>query len=148
MVSDGALASPVFSSPLREGGQGGTIAIPFTPCAEGEWASGDDEVYLYAFCPEVGEGHLSAPAYRRNKQVSITLPETWQGHEVHLYGFAVDFKGTASPTTYIGVLEVNQDNEGQEVDGELGKSNSFRELTVPTLPNPLRLKKNLFTLRC
>lgn len=149
MVSDGPLAAPMFSSPLREGGQGGAIVIPFAPCAEDERASGGDEVYLYAYCPEAGEGRLSTPAYRRNKQVSITLPETWQGHEVHLYGFAVDFKGTASPTTYIGVL-VNETNDTMRNNVEQSYKNTENPFVVEPIPErPLwRTRKNLFTLRC
>ena len=85
--------------------QGTTIAFPFAPHAEGERASGDDEVYVWAYCPEAGEGVLSASAYRRTKSVTLTLPERWQGKEVHLYGFAVDYEGEASPTVYIGCLE-------------------------------------------
>ena len=80
------------------------VRIMFSPCAEGEKASGDDEVYLYAYCPEMKEGTLSAPAYRRMGSVQLTLPERWQGKEVHLYGFAVDYEGNASDTTYIGSL--------------------------------------------
>ena len=87
------------SSPkLGEGDRRGAVVeeyvrIMFSPCAEGERASGDDEVYLYAYCPEMEQGVLSAPAYER-----------WQGKEVHLYGFAVDYEGNASDTTYIGSL--------------------------------------------
>ena len=98
------------SSPkLGEGDRRGAVVeeyvrIMFAPCAEGEKASGDDEVYLYAYCPEMEEGVLSAPAYRRMGSVQLTLPERWQGKEVHLYGFTVDYEGNASDTTYIGSL--------------------------------------------
>ena len=98
------------SSPkLGEGDRRGAVVeeyvrIMFSPCAEGERASGDDEVYLYAYCPEMKEGTLSAPAYRRMGSVQLALPERWQGKEVHLYGFAVDYEGNASDTTYIGSL--------------------------------------------
>ena len=81
------------------------VRIMFSPCAEGEKASGDDEVYLYAYCPEMKEGTLSAPAYRRMGSVQLTLPERWQGKEVHLYGFTVDYEGNASATVYIGAME-------------------------------------------
>ncbi len=98
------------SSPkLGEGDRRGAVVeeyvrIMFSPCAEGERASGDDEVYLYAYCPEMEQGVLCAPAYRRMGSVQLTLPERWQGKEVHLYGFAVDYEGNASDTTYIGSL--------------------------------------------
>ena len=85
--------------------QGAAIVFPFAPHAEGERASGDDEVYVYAYCPEMEEGVLSASTYRRTKNVTITLPDRWQGKEVHFYGFAVDYEGNASATTYLGLLE-------------------------------------------
>ena len=81
------------------------ITFPFAPCGEGEKACGDDEVYVYAYCPEAAEGVLSAPAWRRGGSVRLTLPERWQGKEVHFYGFAVDLDGEASETVYIGVME-------------------------------------------
>ncbi|MBQ6741485.1 MAG: hypothetical protein IJR04_02725 [Bacteroidales bacterium] len=81
------------------------ITFPFSPCGEGEKACGDDEVYVYAYCPEAAEGVLSAPAWRRGGSVRLTLPERWQGKEVHFYGFAVDLDGEASETVYIGVME-------------------------------------------
>ena len=81
------------------------ITFPFAPCGEGEKACGDDEVYVYAYCPEAAEGVLSAPAWRRGGSVRLTLPERWQGMEVHFYGFAVDLDGEASETVYIGKLE-------------------------------------------
>lgn len=126
IVSDGALAAPLFSTPLppsqgrdggREGGQGGAIVIPFATYAPDERGSGDDEVYLYA--------------YRRSQQVSITLPETWQGKEVHLYGFAVDHKGTASPTTYIGVLEAEPIETQRAVSQENNNSPSSSIMPLP-----------------
>ena len=67
-------------------------------------ASGDDLVYLYAWCPGVGEGKLSTPAYRRTRQATIALPERWTGMEVHLYGFVVDNEAQSSDSVYLGSL--------------------------------------------
>lgn len=109
----------LYSSPkLGEGDRRGAVVeeyvrIMFSPCAEGERASGDDEVYLYAYCPEMEQGVLSAPAYRRMGSVQLTLPERWQGKEVHLYGFAVDYEGNASATVYIGMLDTIKDSEAR-----------------------------------
>ena len=80
----------------------GCVEIPF----EWDGGSGDDEVYVYAYCPEMEEGELSASAWRRSGRVQLTLPERWQGKAVHLYGFAVDEKGQASATVYIGAMEM------------------------------------------
>lgn len=145
IVSDGALAAPVFEAPEVEGSR---LTVPFAPCAEGERASGDDEVYLWAYCPAAGEGLLSASAWRRTRQVQIVLPESWQGKEVHLYGFAVDHKGTASPTTYIGVLTSTEETQPDNVTSEseslrIGTPRSpiFKDKFVSTVRNVVDLKR-------
>ena len=119
IVSEGEVPAPVFQDILlsQEGDRRGAVVeeyvrIMFSPCAEGERASGDDEVYLYAYCLEMEEGTLSAPAYRRMGSVQLTLPERWQGKEVHLYGFAVDYEGNASATVYIGAMEPEEVSDG------------------------------------
>ena len=108
IISEGSVVVPVFGEgqTCPTSPTGPTIlTVGFQPHAEGERAIGDDEVYLYAYCPELGEGVLGAPAYRKTGCVSLELPERWQGKDVHLYGFAVDYAGNASATTYIGKLE-------------------------------------------
>lgn len=88
-------------------GEHETVSVPFEKNALSLRASGDDGVYLYAYAPEAGEGCLSAPAPRRSKSVSVSLPRWWSGMEVHLYGFVVDKEGRPSNSTYIGVGRVN-----------------------------------------
>ena len=102
LVAVGPVAPVGFAAPSA-----GTslITVPFERNPLHLCSSGDDEVYLYAYCPEAGEGVLSMPATRRSKSVRITLPERWQGMAVHLYGFVTDYKGRASETVYIGALE-------------------------------------------
>lgn len=80
------------------------IVVPFEKNPLHLSSSSDDEVYLYAWCPAMDEGLLSVPAYRRTRQVKITLPDRWAGHEVHLYGFVTDYAGRASASTYIGCM--------------------------------------------
>ena len=124
------------SSPkLGEGDRRGAVVeeyvrIMFSPCAEGERASGDDEVYVYAYCPEMEEGVLSAPAYRRMGSVQLTLPERWQGKEVHLYGFAVDYEGNASDTTYIGSLSPVETRQAASLRMETEKAQQTNSHSV------------------
>ena len=92
------------------------IVIPFVPCDPATRASGADDVYVWAWCPAAGEGLLSPAAQRNSGQVTLTLPDAWQGKEVHLYGFAVDYKGKASVTIYLGSLEQEEER------GERGES--------------------------
>ncbi|MBO4586224.1 MAG: hypothetical protein J5677_00190, partial [Bacteroidales bacterium] len=96
IISEGELTSPEFQVATNLS----AFHFPFsTSCG-----SGDDEVYVYAYCPEMEEGVLSAAAWRRMGCVTLALPERWQGKEVHLYGFAVSYEGEASATVYIGSL--------------------------------------------
>ena len=101
LVAVGPVAPVGFATPSA-----GTslITVPFERNPLHLCSSGDDEVYLYAWCPERQQGLLSSPDFRRNRQVSISLPEDWSGLEIHLYGFVTDYAGRASYSTYIGSL--------------------------------------------
>ena len=66
-------------------------------------ASGDDQVFVYAYCPALGRGVLSAPAYRRSKRLDMSLPDEFAGQELHFYGFVTDYAQRASETCYIMV---------------------------------------------
>ncbi len=98
------------SPPLREGwtpkadGVGYTIIVPFEKNPLHLRSNNDDKVYLWAWCPERMEGCMSVPAYRRSRQVSIELPQSWGSLEVHLYGFVEDYAGRTSDSTYLGTL--------------------------------------------
>ena len=66
-------------------------------------ASGDDQVFVYAYCPALERGVLSAPAYRRSKRLDMSLPDEFAGQELHFYGFVVDYAQRTSETCYIMV---------------------------------------------
>ena len=66
-------------------------------------ACGDDEVRVYAYCPSLGRGVLSAAAYRRSKHLEMRLPDEFAGRELHFYGFVTDYAQRASETVYIVV---------------------------------------------
>ena len=78
------------------------VTVPFEKNPLHLCSSGDDLVYLYAWCSDLDEGVLSVPAYRRSRQVTVELPERWAGCEVHLYGFVEDYAGRTSDSSYIG----------------------------------------------
>ncbi len=105
VLSAGPVAPVAFASPaFASGGSGVTVTVTFEKNPLHLRASGDDTVYLYAWCPGVGEGVLSAPAARRGQTVSVELPAEWTGYSVHLYGFVTDYAGRASASTYVGEL--------------------------------------------
>lgn len=103
VVAAGLVAPVGFSSP-REGIGEMSIIVPFERNPLQLSASGDDLVYLYAWCPGAEEGLLSTLAFRRTKQVSMVLPGRWQGLEVHLYGLVVDNVARASDSEYLGLV--------------------------------------------
>ncbi len=65
-----------------------------------------DAVHLYVYSPSLGQGYLAAPVYRRQKKVSVLLPEQFEGSEVHIYLYVSDQQGRCSETTYGGCLTV------------------------------------------
>lgn len=101
-LAEGPVAPVAFVEPLSQNDGGLCLTVPFEMYPEQRAASDTDEVYLYAWCPSRGEGLLSNPAYRRSRQVTLTLPADWADCEVHLYGFVRDADGRASVSTYLG----------------------------------------------
>ena len=62
-------------------------------------ANNFDQVHLYVYCPDINQGYLAAPVYRKERRISVSLPDTMLGHELHLYAFATDADGRASDTS-------------------------------------------------
>ena len=79
-----------------------TLAIDFEKNPEHRVSGSSDKVYVAAICATLGVAVLSLPVYRRMKRITVSLPRTWEGHEVHLYGLVQDSAGRASESVYIG----------------------------------------------
>ena len=109
VFSDGPVTNVGFRSADFDANE--RVCVEFDKRASLSLASGDDSVYLLAYCPALGEAFLSEAAARRQKRIATTLPEAWSGLEVHLYGFTVDREGRASNTAYIGLGRVNHYEE-------------------------------------
>ena len=90
-------------------------------------SSGDrhDYVRLYVYCPDLETGILTAPVYRKAKQISAMLPDRFAGREVHVYGLVYNDEGVWAETTYVGGLPLT---ENGEVDGKGLKNGELREL--------------------
>ena len=108
-IAAGAAADVYFKTPQFE--QDETVVVGFEKNSLSLRASGDDSVYIYIYAPALGSGILSAPVARKARQLRMRLPETWAGHDVHIYGFVVDKEGRASNSTYIGPGRVNHNEE-------------------------------------
>ena len=92
-----------FDEPLR-------VSVAFTPNSDVPMADADDNVYLFVYEPESGQGILSAPVKRSSAAVEMRLPSTWSGLTVHVYGFTIgagrDNLGLGSPSAFIGTGNV------------------------------------------
>ena len=108
-IAAGSAADVYFKAPQFE--QDETVVVGFEKNSLSLRASGDDSVYIYIYAPALGSGILSAPVARKGRQLRMRLPETWAGHDVHIYGFVVDKEGRASNSTYIGPGRVNHNKE-------------------------------------
>ena len=109
-IAQGPAADVVFHSPVFREHE--VISVDFDKNTLFSRSSGDDKVYVYAYAPELGRGKLSAPADRKERNIKIMLPETWNGTTVHLYGFVVDREGRSSDSTYIGAGRLDHYSEG------------------------------------
>ncbi|MGX8713947.1 MAG: hypothetical protein ACSW8I_09790, partial [bacterium] len=67
-----------------------------------------DHVYLYVYVPDLGEGFLSAPAYRRDKRIVLALPDSFVGHEAHVYLMVQSEDGRWSDSLYGGALALSE----------------------------------------
>ena len=78
-------------------------------------ADGYDMVRVYAYCPELGRGYMTAPVYRRSKRISAALPDAFEGKELQLYGFVQNDQGLCSDSLYISQEPV------EDIDLETGE---------------------------
>ena len=101
-LCSGPVAGVTFGAPVW--GEGNVLTITFD--RDGSTLRGDkyDSVYLYAYCPDMEDGFLAAPVYRRTKKITVALPDSYAGHDVHLYGMIVNEEGEWSETIYAGCV--------------------------------------------
>lgn len=102
-VSTGPLAPVAFGVP--EVDADGVLTVGFEPNPMRCRADRYDGVRVYAYCPELRLGFLSAPVYRGTKRLSMLLPSTMRGRELVLYGFVQNEEGRCSESVYIPMAE-------------------------------------------
>lgn len=101
-----------------------TISVDFEKNPLHRVAGPDDGVYLVAYCPELGDFDISAPACRRHNSVTLSLNPYWAGREVHLWGFVRDNAGRASICQYIGCGILSLDDTEEAVDEVVAEEQS------------------------
>ena len=115
IVSEGEVAVPGFTGTVLMDTRLMDTALMDTPLSQPQAA---------ASSPNLGE--------QLNGKGRGELPtERWQGKEIHFYGFAVDEKGAASDTVYIGALSPMETRQASSLQGEMSVETDFpmREYT-------------------
>lgn len=91
--------TPKYDTPL-------TVEVPITAGDVPVGADSNDLVYLFVYSPEAGAGLLSEAVTRGDESVILAVPSYWNGHRVHLWGFAVgggnDDMDKRSNSRYLG----------------------------------------------
>ncbi|MBR4229552.1 MAG: hypothetical protein IKR83_02445, partial [Bacteroidales bacterium] len=69
-----------------------------------------DEVYLYVYAPELGKGFLSSSAYRRDRRITLALPDDYAGRELHAWLMVKADDGRWSESSYVDINMLNPQN--------------------------------------
>lgn len=110
-ISKGTTAE-VTLNPTLDTSTPGSVTVAINDANLGDpYASRNDELYAFVFCPDAGRGVLSLPVARTvGASISVECPTSWSGLEVHVYVFAIGGQqktlGKGSPTMYAGHAEI------------------------------------------
>ena len=66
---------------------------------------GNDEVYLYVWVPDLQRGYMSSSVHRREKRLSVALPDEYAGHEVQAWLLVQGEEGGWSQSTFVDCSE-------------------------------------------
>lgn len=89
-----------FAEPLQ-------VDVPMTDTSDVIGADTHDKVYVFVYDTESGAGVMSdGRNTRADESISVTVPAYWNGHRVHVWGFAlgagIDNAGIVSNSRYLG----------------------------------------------
>ena len=102
-----------------------------------------DEVYLYVYAPELGKGFLSSSAYRRDRRITLALPDDYAGRELHAWLMAKADDGRWSESSYVDINAAEPAEEPDATDaasapmqvGGASSPQSERACPVPDFRN-------------
>ena len=83
---------------------------------------GMDEVYLYVWVPDLQRGYMSSSVHRREKRISVALPDEYAAHELQAWLLVQGEEGGWSDSAYCGELEIR--NEELEIPADAAISMS------------------------
>lgn len=108
MCSLGKMPTPVFGN--ASFAEPGRVSVTFTPNADTPGTDAQDKVYVFVYQPDTKQGLLSASVLRTSGTLTMTLPASWTGMTVHVYGFAIgdgrNNKGISCDSAYVGTGNV------------------------------------------
>lgn len=91
--------NPSFGDPLE-------VNVPLADSGSATGADPNDDVYVIVYDVNNGESILSEPKKRSDEEVVVLVPDYWNGHNVHCYGFGIgggtENRGVISNTRYLG----------------------------------------------
>ena len=67
-----------------------------------------DHVYMYVYVPDLGTGLLTAPTYRRDKRISVALPDRYAGHNAQIYLMVNSADDRWSDSLYAGEIALSE----------------------------------------
>lgn len=86
--------APDFTTPL-------TVKATFSKNSDLPGATNDDLVYIVVYNPEDNLTIISDPVTRNTEEVSLTVPASWNGARVHVWGFSQGFASEQARTDYL-----------------------------------------------
>lgn len=111
IIAAGPLEEVVFGQVDWGAAEHLTITAEYTDNSGLPRTDENDDIYIFAYVPMLGQGLLSTPSSRSTGEVSISVPAGWSGMTAHLWGFAVgqgsQTYGKVSDSTYIGHSEIS-----------------------------------------
>lgn len=88
-----------FADPL-------SVEVPLTDTSDVPGAGVHDKVYIFVYDTSSKQGIISANSRRAEASITVTVPATWVGHRVQVYGFVVggdpETMGTVSDSVSLG----------------------------------------------
>lgn len=120
-LSHGPVAPVAFGVP--EVTAEGVLTVAFEKNPLHVYAEGHDLVHLAVYCPAAEECCEVLPVFRATRRVSVLLPESFLGQELHVYGMVCDERGRWSETLYVPMGREEEEAEGEEgIEGEAVES--------------------------
>ena len=91
---------------------------------------GNDEVYLYVWVPDLQRGYMSSSVHRREKRISVALPDEYAGHEVQAWLLVQGEEGGWSQSTWVDCGSTSL-QAGESTSLQAGESTSADAACVP-----------------